>query len=289
MFENLVINGGLMKLLSVTGCIKYFEENNITNEFKNYYATSAGCIISLLMILDYKYSEIYDFITNFDFKKILKPDITNFLSGLYLVDYDKPVNFVKALLTFKGYDENITMLELYEKTQKKFTITCISLGKKQVHYYNYLNQPNLPIYLSILMSSCVFGIFKPVFWEGDLYLDGGMCDNLPLSQISFKDYDKTLCIKTSAKTNVKDFTPDFVYKNIFEYMYDIMCFYENYNINHQCDNIINIKLSDSKDNSIFSCSFLETKEDYDHMINIAYEETRMFFENKTKEENTKNL
>lgn len=278
MIRNIVVNGGFFKLMALPGCIKYFEEKDMVKNFENYYATSAGCIICLLLILGYKYSELHNFIINFDFKNILEPNIINLANNLCLFNNEKAELFIKGLLKYKNLDENITLKDLYDFTKKKLTVTTTSLTKKNIMYFNYENQPSLPVWRSIMMSSAIPFGFKPVYWNGDLYLDGGLCDNLPVSIVPKDELDKTLCIKTKSKTDNDRIVPeDFKYSSLFEYLYDIMCIYENYDYNYGCSNIISIEIGEK--NNIFSGFKVDsTPEEYTKMMDIAYEKTKDFFE-----------
>lgn len=46
---------------------------------------------------------------------------------------------------------------------------------------DHLNHPKIPLYKALLMSSAVPVLFKPVEWEGKVFIDGGVLDNYPAS------------------------------------------------------------------------------------------------------------
>jgi predicted acylesterase/phospholipase RssA len=48
-------------------------------------------------------------------------------------------------------------------------------------YIDHLNNPNIPLYKVLAMTSAIVGVFKPVRWEGKTFFDGGILDNYPIT------------------------------------------------------------------------------------------------------------
>ena len=60
-FTSIVISGGAMKVVSTIGCFKYLEEQNMIQSIKNFVGTSAGSIICFFILLQYRSSDIINF------------------------------------------------------------------------------------------------------------------------------------------------------------------------------------------------------------------------------------
>jgi predicted acylesterase/phospholipase RssA len=69
-YKNLVISGGGFNCFQFFGIIKYLDDNNLLKEINKYISVSAGSLISLLLIIGYKFNEIENFLIKFDFSKI---------------------------------------------------------------------------------------------------------------------------------------------------------------------------------------------------------------------------
>ena len=64
MYYNLVLSGGALRAIALLGAIKYLEELNILKNIKQYVGTSAGSIISFLIIIGYSSNEIINMFSN---------------------------------------------------------------------------------------------------------------------------------------------------------------------------------------------------------------------------------
>ena len=172
MIRNLVISGGGIKIIALIGVIKYLEENNMLSNISNFYGTSAGSILSLLIILNYSSSEIISFIESFSLEKIFIINTDDFFDNLSICNNYKFKKLIKLFIKFKVNNENITLNDLFLLTNKNLTLTSVSLKLKQAIYINYLSHPHLPVYKAIMMSCSIHVIFKPIEWENDFFIDG---------------------------------------------------------------------------------------------------------------------
>lgn len=279
MIKNLVISGGGMKTIPVLGSLRYLEEKGVLNHITSYYATSAGSIYSLMLNLNYTIDEIENVILNFDSKRILtpNPDIDNFLMNFNFYEQSKFKKFIKLLISYKlGKDcSNITLYELYKHTHKSLICATVSLTYKKIKYFNYRNQPNMPVYLLILMTCAVPLIFKPVCWQGDKFVDGGLIDNFPVFAIPLNEHNNTLGIYVQTKfkkTNVK-------FADIIDYISCLLTIstLSAKHVSHHhvinimiCENhginIIDTSISLQEKKKSILKSYNETKEQYDSII-----------------------
>lgn len=256
MIKNLVISGGGIRIMTIIGAIKYLEEKNILCNIEKFYGTSAGSILCLLIILGFNNSEIIRFIENFNLNKIFKIDTDNFFTNYSICNNNKFEKLIKLFINFKittnnlenldidrNY-ENITMLELFNKTNKHLIVTTASIKQKKAVYIDHLLFPELPVWKAILMSCSIPFIFQPVSWENDLYIDGGLIDNFPLFNIPQEEIKYTLGLETNIEHEIYD-----NYSNIYEYIYDIYKVITQTNKTYKYYNIITIKIGKNMINS----------------------------------------
>ena len=184
MYSNLVLSGGALRAVALLGAIKYLEELNLLKNIKQFVGTSAGSIISFLLIIGYKSNEIVklfennvDYITQFN---IDIDNLSNILDDYGMDDCSRNKKKLEEFLYKKINSKTITFLELTKKFGVNFVVTGTNLTKRQTDYFNVDNYPNMNVIDALIISSCIPLIYKPITFNDCLYVDGGIYDNFPL-------------------------------------------------------------------------------------------------------------
>jgi predicted acylesterase/phospholipase RssA len=297
MIKNLVISGGGVKIIGAIGVIKYLDENNLLKSVENFYGTSAGSILCLMLILNFNSSEIIKFIEDFDLNKILLVNTDNLFTTFNVCESIKLERVIKLFLNFKlsklntkislnsesdnfeisgqlstdNNFENITMIELFKQTKKYLSITSVCLNTRTAVYITHETFPNIPVWKAILMSCSIPLIFKPVEWEDRLYVDGALIDNFPLFNIESNEIKYTLGIQTYLNIQNDPFfeTPD--ESNIYNYIVNLIKIIVESEPQIKSYNVISVKI----DPSILT-NFLNVNLDKDikkKIINSGYDQT----------------
>lgn len=194
--KHLVLSGGGLLGISYIGLLKYLEENNVKNQIKSITGCSAGSIFATLVLLDYTSQEIEKLIKSLDFKQFLNINIDTILKFQQTKGLDsanKLTDFFKSFIKNKTGDENTTFKQLYEMNSKILQIGVTNLTTMNFEQFNYITQPDLPIYLAIRASIAIPIVFEPIIINNCVYCDGGVIDNLPI--------DSALCLATSICDN----------------------------------------------------------------------------------------
>lgn len=265
MIKNLVISGGGVKMIGALGAIKYLEEKKQLVNVKQYFSTSAGSILSLMLVLGFTSGEIIKFIETFDLKKIFEVNTDNLFTTFNVCSSAKFEKVIKLFINFKlskpalsglGTDTstetafchidtnfgNITMEELYAITGKVLTITSVCVEKRAPVYMSYKTFPKIPVWKAVLASSSIPLIFKPVEWEGLHYVDGGLVDNFPLLRINPLEIPWTLGIQCSVDLEsnfVPHNNPEF---NIYHYILNILKIVMESKTQIKSYNVISVKI-----------------------------------------------
>jgi|TARA_Y100000389_G_scaffold181485_1_gene197135 NTE family protein len=195
MYSNLVLSGGALRAVALLGAVKYLEELDILKNIKQFIGTSAGSIISFLIIIGYKSSEIVqllieksDLLTDFDFN-----NLTNILEDYGLDDCSRNKKILEDSLFKKIKQESITFLELTKKFGVNFVVTGSNLTTRETDYFNVDTYPEMNVIDALLISSCIPLIYQPIKFNDCLYIDGGIYENLPLKYLK-KNSNETLGI-----------------------------------------------------------------------------------------------
>jgi NTE family protein len=280
MIKNLVISGGGVKIIASLGVIKYLKENDLLKSIKNYYGTSAGSIICLMLTLGFELEEMIKFIENFDLDKLIIVNTENLFTTFNVCENTKFEKVIKLFLNFKLNNindvkkinyENITMKELYNKTNKYLSITSTCLTTREAVYISHETFPNIPVWKAILMSCSIPLIFKPIEWEDKLYVDGGLIDNFPLFNIKLNEIKYTLGIQINLNCKSSSLEE----QNIYNYVLNLIEIILESQIEIKPYNIISIKIDNSLIHNALSVDInIDTKK---KIIMSAYEQSKIQF------------
>ena len=120
---------------------------------------------------------------NYNFKNML--DSENLTIDNILIDYgifdtigiSKLIYSVLNNYTGKG---DYTLLEFYNKTKIKLNVKVFNSTRSQVQYLSYENTPNISLLKLVQMTTAIPLFFKPVKYNDELYVDGGMRGHFPI-------------------------------------------------------------------------------------------------------------
>lgn len=161
----LVLSGGGARGVAHIGVLKALEEMGV--KFDMVSGTSAGAIVGALYAYGYKPDEIFTLIKTLSIFKSLRPAWT--WSGLLRMD-----GLQELLL--KNMPEN-----KFEKLKLPLTVAATEIRKGRIEYFD-----KGELVPAILSSCSIPAVFNPMSFNGGLYVDGGLFDNLPVRAIRDK-------------------------------------------------------------------------------------------------------
>ena len=176
----LLICGGGFKFFYLVGAIKYLHHINILKNIKEYIGISAGSMLALMFVLGYSTNDLNNFFLEFNFEKLISPDIESFFENKGLDNGEIKKIAIEQFLRKKGHKIDITFLELYQITNIKLTMIASNISKNSLELLNYETHPDLLITQGILMTSSLPILFEPVIYNNNYYVDGGAFDNYPI-------------------------------------------------------------------------------------------------------------
>ena len=224
MIENIVINGGGPTVFNVYGALRESCIQGLWNHnsIKDYYGTSAGAILAIMLSLSYSWEELDDYLIKRPWHKVWQ---FNFM-GLYEYYSNKGIfgtdlfnETLGPLLRGKDLDCTSTLLDLYNATGKTLHLYTIELSSFTLTELSHITFPNMLVTEAVHASAALPILFQPLKYNGSYYTDGGIMLNYPLCKCIHKDPDTILGIK-----NVYNGTNANVHsvEGIFEYLSYIM-------------------------------------------------------------------
>ncbi len=251
----LVLSGGGFKGVAHIGAIQAIEEAGIIPEYVS--GTSAGAIVGSLYAGGYSPEIIKNFFAKTSLFKFTR--FTRKKAGF--LDSEK---FYDDLITF--FPENS-----FEALQKKLFVTATNLieGTVKVFGKGTLIKP-------LLASAAFPGIFSPVLIDNELYADGGILDNFPVSPLK-KHCDLIIGVDVSPikKPKMTDFKHSY---NVMQRAYYLRAMPNSESKFNQCHIVIQPKKL--MNHGIFSNNSLDTV--YDLGYQEAKTQLTSFLKNQEK-------
>jgi NTE family protein len=207
--KHLVLSGGGAAGFTVYGALKYLNKNNFFNlsDIKSIHACSAGSIVAGLVLLSENWDMLDDYILKRPWDKLININPTNLLNlwqkkGIFNEEMIKVI--LKPFLQAKEFDENITLNQLYEKTNIEIYMYTTNINSLELETVSlsYKTHPDLEFYKAITMSSAFPLMFMPICDNSNCYVDGGLLNNFPLNDcINLNNnIDEILGIKITSKS-----------------------------------------------------------------------------------------
>ena len=183
--KHLVVSGGGTYGLSAYGALRELNKQGYWNlsNIQSCHATSIGTIILVMILCNYEWDLLDDFIIKRPWNQVFKFDISKLFEG-----FDKCGIFDKSILCdslkpiFLGDDVkmDITMEEFYEKTGVEFYIYSVEINSFQLECISYKTHPDMLLIDACYTSCSLPIIFKPLTIGNKSYIDGGIFLNYPI-------------------------------------------------------------------------------------------------------------
>lgn len=202
--DTLAVSGGGAKLVAALGTLNYLEEKGILKNIKKYAGTSAGAIVSTLLVMNYSPKEIKD--TVFSKNSTLVKEsyfkvVFNILRSYGIYSGDKTYSYFESLFEAKGFSKSITFKQLYDKTDKTLTIVGTSLSEQDTFYFNHHTQPDMKVIDALRISISIPIYFTCVEYTFNskvhILVDGGLLENFPLHYYNVCNLTKSWIFKSS--------------------------------------------------------------------------------------------
>ena len=183
---------------------------------------------------------------------------------LGLMSQEPTIYIIGTLMKRKNCSVKITFKELFNKYNKKITITGVCLNDCKLHYFNNELTPDMKILDALRITMSIPILFKPVKYKNQIFVDGALGNNYPIDYFKEEDLEKIIGI---------NITNSYEYNNIFndqiEYFLQIFkCMiknmmkinnelYDKYTINIKYQNILEDYLDDDLSKRNYYFLFLE--------------------------------
>jgi predicted acylesterase/phospholipase RssA len=275
-YDTIVMSGGGIKGIGLLGSLQYLADKQRLSLIKKFVGTSIGAIIAYFICIGYSPIELMVILNT---KKIIEK-IGKSIDILSLIHHGGAMNFyilqeILEEMTLRKIGQLLTLKQLYEKYAKHLICCSYNYNKRESEYLDYNSYPDLPCITALRMTSNLPFLFYPFYYNKQLYIDGGIINNFPISILNTNDKAlalQLLDIKTPKSHDGKSFRLlDYIYDILYipiEHVQKLMSKYQSQNEYDQIDIHIDI--------SLFNWEISMTQK-FD-AFSIGYETTRNFFQ-----------
>merc|ERR1711964_415646 len=192
-YENLVIAGGGAKGVYEIAALYPLQQAGILQNIQRFCGTSVGSILAVAFAAGATVEKAMEIAIHADLSMVVPPAYMN-IFGFFFFCIPCRISRKNAIpgatrgLTLRfqymlkrlDCDENITMSEFKAKFGKDLVITVSNCTTQKLEFLTAESHPAMPVYLAMRASSSIPGVFLPVFWKGNLYIDGSYIANHPV-------------------------------------------------------------------------------------------------------------
>jgi predicted acylesterase/phospholipase RssA len=186
MIEHLVMSGAGTNGLVQIGVLHYLLDHDyfVLSNIKSMYATSAGAIVCILLLIGVPICEIKDYIIQRPWEKFF--DIQFQEKGIFPSCHLS--DMVNPFMLAYDISYTYTLLDLYQKSGVDLHIFTTKINGMQCVDLNHTTFPTLTLSEAIQMTSSLPIVFTPVRYNNEYYIDGGFLNNCPLQSIQKQNY-----------------------------------------------------------------------------------------------------
>jgi len=179
----MVLSGGAIRGFGILGALQYLQDVDSLKDIRRWIGTSIGSLISYLMCIGYTPTEMMVFFCQKGlFEKLVHVDVAAMIHGGGALSFSIIQDMVEKL-TIQKIKKYITFGELYQKYQKELVVCAYNLSLGKTEYFSHVTHPDMNCITAIRMSCSLPFLFEPFRYDDYEYIDGGIGDNFPLSQV----------------------------------------------------------------------------------------------------------
>lgn len=169
---HLCLGGGSIRGICILGALHYLYITNKITKINKLHACSVGSMIGVLLILGQTPKEIFDYLSNTDFRKYWDFDISRINSQFSLLG-QSIFDFFREYLSSLT-DINITFEDFSNKYDVDINIITTCINTKKSVIMNKQSFPNAKVIDAVIASSSIPFLFPPVKIHDLYYVDGSV-------------------------------------------------------------------------------------------------------------------
>lgn len=217
--KNLAFCGGGFYGIAEVAAMAQLEKYKKHFDIQNIKGVSVGSIVAALYSVGYTPTELTKIMFEMDFDNLIKDTTFTYYKlwekfGMY--EAGKLEDVIESMIRVKTNIKFCTFAQI----EKNLTIIATNLNFQRAAIFNKEHTPNMSISKAVRLSIGYPGIMTPMEHEGELYSDGGIFMNYPISSFNDEELEETLGLTFSSHNENRDGTlkEKVEIKDLYEYI-----------------------------------------------------------------------
>ena len=181
--RELVLSGGGTGGLAMLGALHRLREAGRLDHVTRWVSASVGSIIASLLLSGYTPLTVYKVLEGLDFKDFAADvngdSVLGFFDTMGAMEPTQILRLFDVMLRKQGYDETVTLAEFDARTGQTLVIAGYNVTRGETVAFSAQTHPRMPLRLAVRISISVPILFRPVLYEGELYVDGALMEHVP--------------------------------------------------------------------------------------------------------------
>lgn len=205
----LVLGGGGMKGIVHLGVMRAIEKLGI--QVDEIVGTSIGAVVGAMRACGLSIEEMEAIVGELERKDFFRIKILKFLVKGY-----RHASLYKGELFRKFLSDNLTASS-FDELETPFFCNALSLVSGTQRYFGTPGSRDIPLVDAVYASATLPGIFEPLHWNDETWIDGGIVESLPLRFARSREPARLIAVDLSirdhsAKSNYRRSLPWILYR-----------------------------------------------------------------------------
>lgn len=201
MYSHVVFTGGGLGGMTCLGVLRYMQEHGLVKAVREVSGTSMGAFFACMLAMNVLAGELEEYLKGYFAKEentsfTLMNSLLSILEDYGMDDGQRLVQPLRHFVEDKyGWKKDtITLREFVQKTGVNVVICAANIGTRKPVYFSTDTTPDVCLYDAVQASMSLPVLMKPVKINDELYVDGGICDNIPIAGFPKSGQNRTLVV-----------------------------------------------------------------------------------------------
>ena len=170
-------------MLAIVGSLHVLHQKHKLDHVVRWIGSSAGALLCLTAVLGYSPASIFRLMMHIDYEKLNDANCDSMLSfydTMGVLEGKHFVRVVELILLKKGFHKQITFCELSARTNKELVVAGYNLTRGRTESFDAQRTPHMSVLLACRISISVPFLFRPVEYNGNMYIDGCTIEHVPV-------------------------------------------------------------------------------------------------------------
>lgn len=188
MFTTLVLGASILNATVYIGAYRYLYERGHHKSIRNIHGTSSGAMVGFMLALGLTPDKMHSVLVE-ETAKLTVPRLNAArvmavwrLQGFLSEDFRRRIMRAALKTAFPDL-EDIDFQTLAKLTGRNLVVCGLNVSKGALVHFSMETHPSMSVLLAIDISSCIPLVFAPVYYDRDMYLDGGIMNVLPTDAV----------------------------------------------------------------------------------------------------------